>query len=122
MPKEDQVKLHFNINDFYNVVDRVSILTSDKDKNIVTMETNGDTLIMKSSSAEIGRVEEKMSIKKDRDLDIKISFSARYMMDALKSFPTDTVELSFVGEIKPIVLKSSEDDTLTQLVLPIRTY
>lgn len=122
LPKEDQVKLHFNINDFYNVVDRVSILTSDKDKNIVTMETNGDTLIMKSSSAEIGRVEEKMSIKKDRDLDIKISFSARYMMDALKSFPTDTVELSFVGEIKPIVLKSSEDDTLTQLVLPIRTY
>ena len=77
---------------------------------------------MKSSSAEIGRVEEKMSIKKDRDLDIKISFSARYMMDALKSFPTDTVELAFVGEIKPIVLKSSEDDTLTQLVLPIRTY
>ena len=44
------------------------------------------------------------------------------MMDALKSFPTDTVELAFVGEIKPIVLKSSEDDTLTQLVLPIRTY
>lgn len=122
LPKEDQVKLHFNINDFYNVVDRVSILTSDKDKNIVTMETNGDMLIMKSSSAEIGRVEEKMSIKKDRDLDIKISFSARYMMDALKSFSTDTVELSFVGEIKPIVLKSSEDDTLTQLVLPIRTY
>ena len=38
LPKEDQVKLHFNINDFYNVVDRVSILTSDKDKNIVTME------------------------------------------------------------------------------------
>ena len=77
---------------------------------------------MKSSSAEIGRVEEKMNIQKDRDLDIKISFSARYMMDALKSFSTETVELSFVGEIKPIVLKSSEDDTLTQLVLPIRTY
>ena len=97
-------------------------MTSDKDKNIVTLETNGNKLIMKSSSAEIGRVEEKMNIQKDRDLDIKISFSARYMMDALKSFSTETVELSFVGEIKPIVLKSSEDDTLTQLVLPIRTY
>ena len=120
LPKEEQVKLHFN--EFYDVVDRVSILTSDKDKNIVTLETNGNKLIMKSSSAEIGRVEEKMNIQKDRDLDIKISFSARYMMDALKSFSTETVELSFVGEIKPIVLKSSEDDTLTQLVLPIRTY
>ena len=44
------------------------------------------------------------------------------MMDALRSFNTKTVELHFVGEIKPILLKSSEDDSLTQLVLPIRTY
>ena len=77
---------------------------------------------MKSSSAEIGRVEEKMVISKDQDIDVKVSFSSKYMMDALKSFNTETVELYFVGEIKPILLKSEEDDSLTQLVLPIRTY
>ena len=122
LPKDYLVKLHFNINDFYDVVDRVSILTSDKDKNTVTLETNGNNLIMKSSSAEIGRVEEKMTISKDQDIDVKVSFSSKYMMDALKSFNTETVELHFVGEIKPILLKSEEDDSLTQLVLPIRTY
>ena len=122
LPKEHLVKLHFNINDFYDVVDRVSILTSDKDKNVVTLETEGNDLIMKSSSAEIGRVEEKMVISKDQDIDVKVSFSSKYMMDALKSFTTDTVELYFVGEIKPILLKSDEDESLTQLVLPIRTY
>ena len=63
-----------------------------------------------------------MTITKDKDIDIKISFSARYMMEALKSFSTTTVDLVFVGEIKPIVLKSEEDNSLTQLVLPIRTY
>ena len=122
LPNDSLIKLHLNINDFYDVVDRVSILTSDKDKNIVTLETEGNKLLMKSSSVEVGRVEEKMQITKDNDMDIKISFSARYMMEALKSFSTETVELSFVGEIKPILLKSSEDETLTQLVLPIRTY
>ena len=122
LPKDHLVKLHFNINNFYDVVDRVSILTSDKDKNTVTLETDGNNLIMKSSSAEIGRVEEKMIITKDQDIDVKISFSSKYMMDALKSFNTETVELHFVGEIKPILLKSSEDESLTQLVLPIRTY
>ena len=122
LPKDYLVKLHFNINQFYDVVDRVSILTSDKDKNTVTLETDGNNLIMKSSSAEIGRVEEKMTITKDQDIDVKVSFSSKYMMDALKSFNTETVELHFVGEIKPILLKSSEDETLTQLVLPIRTY
>ena len=122
LPKDHLVKLHFDINNFYNVVDRVSILTSDKDKNTVTLETDGNNLIMKSSSAEIGRVEEKMIITKDQDIDVKVSFSSKYMMDALKSFNTETVELHFVGEIKPILLKSSEDESLTQLVLPIRTY
>ena len=122
LPKDYLVKLHFNINNFYDVVDRVSILTSDKDKNTVTLETDGNNLIMKSSSAEIGRVEEKMTITKDQDIDVKVSFSSKYMMDALKSFNTETVELHFVGEIKPILLKSEEDESLTQLVLPIRTY
>lgn len=53
---------------------------------------------------------------------IKISFVAKYMMEALKSFNSEKVEIKFVGEIKPIILKSNDDETLTQLVLPIRTY
>lgn len=122
LPEDSMLVVSTNLNDFYNVIDRVSILTSDKEKNIVTLETQGNTLILKSSSVEIGRVEEKMTINKNNDEDIKISFSAKYMMDALKSFSTETVDLHFVGEIKPILIKSTEDETLTQLVLPIRTY
>ena len=68
------------------------------------------------------KVEEKMNIEKDNSENIKISFVAKYMMDALKSFDADSVTISFVGEVKPIILKSSEDEGLTQLVLPIRTY
>lgn len=122
LPDSSMLVVSTNLNEFYNVIDRVSILTSDKEKNTVTLETNGNTLILRSSSVEIGRVEEKMSITKNNEEDIKISFSAKYMMEALKSFSTENVDLHFVGEIKPIVVKSSEDETLTQLVLPIRTY
>ena len=122
LPDESMLVISTNLNDFYNVIDRVSILTSDKEKNIVTLETTGNTLVLKSSSVEIGRVEEKMQIQKNNNEDIRISFSAKYMMEALKSFSTETVDLHFVGEIKPILIKSSEDETLTQLVLPIRTY
>ena len=122
LPEDSMLVVSTNLYDFYNVIDRVSILTSDKEKNIVTLETDGDTLILRSSSVEIGRVEEKMKITKNNKENIKISFSAKYMMEALKSFSTETVDLHFVGEIKPILIKSEEDDTLTQLVLPIRTY
>ena len=122
LPDTSFLVVSTNLNDFYNVIDRVSILTSDKEKNIVTLETQGNTLILRSSSVEIGRVEEKMQIEKNNSEEIKISFSAKYMMEALKSFSTETVNLHFVGEIKPILIKSNEDESLTQLVLPIRTY
>ena len=122
LPDDSFLVVHTNLNEFYDVIDRVSILTSDKEKNIVTLETDGDVLTLKSSSIEIGRVEEKMVITKNNNENIKISFSAKYMMEALKSFSTETVDIHFVGEIKPILIKSSEDETLTQLVLPIRTY
>ena len=122
LPDDSILVISTNLNDFYNVIDRVSILTNDKEKNIVTLETKDNTLILKSSSVEAGRIEEKMEIVKNNDENIKISFSAKYMMEALKSFSTETVDLHFIGEIKPILIKSQEDDTLTQLVLPIRTY
>ena len=122
IPNEDFLVVTTKISDLYSVIDRASILTSDKEKNTVTLETNGNVLTLKSSSQEIGRVEEKMGIEKNNSSDIRISFSAKYMMEALKSFSTETVEIHFVGEVKPILVKSSEDETLTQLVLPIRTY
>ena len=122
LPDDSFLVISTKLSDFYDVIDRVSILTSDKEKNIVTLETNGDVLVLRSSSAEIGRVEEKMPISKNNNEDIKISFSAKYMMEALKSFSTENVDIHFVGEIKPILIKSTEDETLTQLVLPIRTY
>ena len=121
-PTEAILNITANLDELYNVIDRASILTSDKEKNVVTFEINGNTLLVKSSSAEIGRVEEKMRIEKENDEDIKISFSAKYMMEALKSFEDECAVLSFFGEIKPIIIRGKEDQTLEQLVLPIRTY
>ena len=122
LPKDSMLKIIVNINDFYNVIDRVSILTSDKEKNIVTLETEGNNLIMRSSSEAIGRVEEKMAISKDNEENINISFSAKYMMEALKTFEGENATINFVGEVNPIIIQDDKEDNLIQLVLPIRTY
>ena len=122
LPKDSFLDIKVNINDLYNVIDRVSILTSDKEKNIVTLETNKNHLIMRSSSVEIGRVEETMDIEKEKDEEIKISFSAKFMMEALKAFEGEFATISFIGEVNPIIIKDDKDDKHLQLVLPIRTY
>lgn len=122
IPTDPILSVTLKISEFYNSIDRASILANDKEKNIITLEIDGNKLNLRSSVAEIGRVEEHMDIKNDSSETIKISFSSKYMMDALKAFSTETVDINFFGEVKPIILNSTEDKTLTELVLPIRTY
>ena len=122
IPEKFEIKLKVNLSNFYNAIDRASLLTNTEEKNIIKLETKKDIMIISSNIPEIGNVEEKLKINKDTVEDIKISFSSKYMMEALKTFDSEEIEISFNGEIKPIIINYVDNDTLTQLILPIRTY
>ena len=40
----------------------------------------------------------------------------------IKAIGSNEVELSFTSEMKPFIIKNKEDNTVVQLVLPVRTY
>ena len=122
IPEDFQIIFSTNYNDFYSAIDRASLLTQNKEKNIVKMETKDNILNISSYASEIGRVEESISIEKNESSNIGISFSAKYMMDALKTIDDTELLVLLNSEIKPIVIKSAKDETLIQLILPIKTY
>ena len=122
IPEEFSLTIKAKLSQLYNVIEQASILTTDKEKNIVSLSTNNNLLTVKSVSNEKGKAEMKMNIEKNNDEEITIAFSAKYMMEALNALTTDEIEMSFVGEVKPIVIKNNVDDGLLQLVVPIRTY
>ncbi len=122
IPEDSILKITANLSQLYNVIEQASILTSDKEKNIVSLSTSGNLLIVKSVSNEKGKAEMKMNIVKNNNEDITIAFSAKYMMEALNALNNENIEMSFIGEVKPITIKNLEDDGLIQLVVPIRTY
>lgn len=122
IPETFELKMKVNLDNFYNAIDRASLLTNVEEKNIIKLETKKDIMIISSNIPEIGNVEEKIQIEKNVDSDIKISFSSKYMMDAIKTFDSEEVELSFNGEVKPIIVNYVDNEDLTELILPIRTY
>lgn len=122
IPDSFQIVFNTNYNDFYSAIDRASLLTQNKEKNIVKMETKNDKLMVSSFASEIGRVEELIDIEKNESPNVGISFSAKYMIDALKTIDDNEIVILLNSEIKPIVIKSSKDETLIQLILPIKTY
>lgn len=122
-PKEVDFTLILNRNQFYNVIDRASIFTNNKDKNIITLQTDLDNITIKSSSQEVGKTEEKMpAMKSDDSKDIRISFSVVYMKESINSYTGEVIKISFTGEERPIIITSDDIPELQQLVLPIRDY
>ena len=122
IPEESKIIIEANLNDLFNVVDRASLLTSEKEKNVIKFETNGNILTITSNTPEIGRVEEKLPISKNSNEDIKIAFSAKHMMDALRTINSKNVRILLNSEISPIILNTEDNDDLLQLLMPIKTY
>ena len=122
VPNEFKVSIIVNLNDFYGAIDRASLLSNNDEKNTIRLETNGDVMKITSNVPEIGMVDENINIKNVNNSDIVISFSARYMMEAVKTFNADEINLLFNGELLPIIIKNPGQEDLTQLIVPIRTF
>lgn len=120
IPTEFLITMKLNLQDFFSAIDRASLLTNESDKNTVRLESNKNSIVLSSNIPEIGNVTEKVDLIENIDNDIKISFSSKYMMDALKSFDCNEIQLQFNGEIKPIIIKNPLTEDLIQLVVPIR--
>lgn len=121
IPKEFKYRIKANLKDFYNLLDTASSLTQSKEKNIVDLEINNNNLIVSASSLE-GKGKDKIEIENELNNNIKISFSVRYMLDALKVFNNEYVYILLNGEISPIILKEVNNDELIELILPMKTY
>jgi DNA polymerase-3 subunit beta len=120
IPKEFSISIDCNANILFEMIDRASLLTSDREKNTIKLVLEGGILTILSNSPEIGKVEEKMTVNCNKE--ISISFSSKYMLDAIKSFSKENITININNDSSPIILNSLEDDSLVQLVLPIKTY
>ncbi len=122
IPEEFELIMNIKYDDFYSAIDRASLLTNESDKNTIKFQSNKNEAIISSNIPEIGNVEEKVTVQKNNDNEIKIAFNSKFMMDAIRALESDEINLMFNGEIKPIILKNPESDDLIELILPIRTY
>ncbi|MFA5474121.1 MAG: DNA polymerase III subunit beta [Acholeplasmataceae bacterium] len=125
IPTEFPVSIPFNKEELLQAVERVSLL-SPRDReinyNIIKMILREDHVVeISSTNSEIGDAKEVVIPSSDTQGPIiKIAFSSKYLVDALKSFNSNEVTLNFAGEVKPFVIKGSLDQDLLHLILPVR--
>lgn len=122
IPKDFNYMINLNLKEYYDAIDRASIITLSKDKNIVKMSIDDKKMTIYGSSAESGKTKEELTIESNNKEKLDISFSSKYMMDALKVLNTNNIILQINGDDKPIIINAVDDDTIIELILPIKTY
>jgi len=124
IPLDFPIIIKFKTNDLSTAIERASLLSlKDNLNSIVKLYLKPDNIVeITSNSPEIGKViEEVYPVEKAIGTPIKIAFSSKYFLDALKTFNSDEVFVKFTGEIRPFIIQGNDDFGLIQLILPVRT-
>ena len=124
VPTEFPIVIKFNKETLSTAIERASLLSSrDGNNAIVKLQLRQDNIVeITSNSPEIGKVlEEVYPVDEIVGSPIKIAFSSKYILDALKIFNSSEITINFTGEIRPFIIKGDYDENMLQLILPVRT-
>ncbi|WP_318506454.1 DNA polymerase III subunit beta [Bacillus sp. T3] len=123
IPAESKTTVSVITKEFLQAIDRASLLAREGKNNVVKFAImDGGVIEISSNTLEIGNVVEQVQSQEIEGEELKISFSAKYMMDALKALEGTEIKISFTGAMRPFVIRPTGDDSILQLILPVRTY
>ncbi|WP_026678438.1 DNA polymerase III subunit beta [Fictibacillus gelatini] len=123
LPGDSKTTLVLGTKELLQAIDRASLLAREGRNNVVKLVTlNENELEISSNSPEIGKVFEHVAITSMVGEELKISFNAKYMMEALKAMDCSEIKILFTGAMRPFLIEPQSGDSIKQLILPVRTY
>ena len=123
IPTNSTTSIVVNTKSFLHAIERASLLAREGSNNVVKLANVAEAkLEISSISPEIGKVVEHIDSESYEGEELNISFSAKYMIDALRAIESTTIIIDFTGAMRPFLLRPIDDTSVLQLILPVRTY
>lgn len=119
IPADAEHRILADTKELITAVERVSLIISEKLKNPVRLDFDGDVLKLSCITA-IGKSYDECTFSGEIS-GLEIGFNNRYLLDALRACSEEKqVVLSFKGALNPVILTPTEGEKFTYLVLPVR--
>jgi DNA polymerase-3 subunit beta len=122
IPTESKTTIDLGTKALYHAIERAALLAKEERNNVVKLRAEGNQVEVSSQSLELGRAYETLVTEKFEGDPLRISFSAKFMMDALSKVDAQNVRIHFVGPMRPIIIRPIGDENILMLILPIRTF
>lgn len=108
-------KIYVNKKNFYECLDRTTLIAREGDKKSVKIIINNDTLNV-SVISDIGSINENIDIVKEGE-DMEINFNPKLLIDALKAIDDEEVNLYMIGRKFPCFIR--KEGVYNYVVLPV---
>lgn len=120
IPKNSEVELIFEREHLVKALKLVSTFSSKI--NDVRFRVRGDKKVLDvySASQHLGENNYLIPIKVSAPIEADIAFNWRYLLDGIKTLSSNDISLKLNGEVKPAVIKPTDDPSYFYLVMPIR--
>lgn len=107
-------------NDLISAIDRTIFIKNDN-MTINRLSMSENEVVLTNRNQEIGESSETLQAEYSGE-PMNISFAGNYVMSAARALDGTNIKISFTGDMKPFILTCDEDESILQLVLPVRTY
>ena len=111
------LKVKVNNREFFNCIDRSSLLIKESDKKPIVIAIKNDNNMYLKVDSMMGSMNEEIEIEKEGS-EIIIGFNPRFLMDILKNIDDDTITMHMKGSKQPCIIKDEEENYI-YVVLPI---
>ncbi len=121
VPRITNYLLEVSASDLLKAIDRANILSLDRE-NVVDLTMSDEGIEISAKSSQVGSAVEKIDVFRYEGQSLKVSFNSEFVNAAVKALDAEDVTFAFVGEMKPFVIRNASDDSVIQIVTPVRTY
>jgi len=103
---------------FFEAVDRVSTITSDKTR-AVKLAVDGKGLTLSATSPETGTAQEEVEVAYDSQA-IEIGFNARYLLDIVQQIDGEDARFAMADAGSPTLVQDRDDPSALYVLMPMR--
>ena len=121
IPLSFEYEMTMDTHDLLGAIDRASFIKNDG-VSVIKLTMDETECVLSSRAIEVGSSTEILNSASYKGGHLEISCNGKYVFDAIKALNGQLVKFSLCGEMKPFIIQSVDDDSVLQLVLPVRTY
>jgi DNA polymerase III subunit beta len=119
IPKQFQRQITLDRKQILGALERIAVLADQSNLVKFSIDSTAQSLDLSVESQDRGNGKESL-VAQISGADLDIAFNIKYLMDGLKTLPTQEITISLNGPLEPVILTPLGGVKMTYLVMPVQ--